>query len=127
MTRYPKIVLLSAITLIVVGCRAPTGPEAVKKNLIGIEAVKQDPALLPKEWIKEKTTPAQAVSQFKRLPASKRAEWDSFIKQFRPLDELHSWLFIDKIAHKHHSGYCIIRNNKLINFVHLESWTSFIE
>ncbi len=127
MIRYPKTILFAALTLIVVGCRAPVGPEAAKKGPVGIEAVKKDPTLLPKEWIKGKTTPDQAVSQFKRLPASKRAEWDLFIKQLDPMDELYAWLFIDKIAHKHHSGYFILRNNKPVSFVHLESWTSFIE
>jgi len=127
MSTYGKILFISAATLLVIGCRTPVGPEAEKIGPTRLEAVKKDPSLLPKEWIRGKTTRDQAKSQLQRLTASKLTEWESFIKQLKPSDELYSWLFIDKNAHKHHSGYCIIRNNKAVSLVHLESWTSYIE
>jgi len=127
MSRYGKILFVSSATLLVIGCRTPVGPEAEKKAPTRLEVVKKDPSLFPMEWIKGKTTPDKAKSKFQRLTASKLTEWESFIKQLRPSDELYSWLFIDKNAHKHHSGYCIIRNNKTVSLVHLESWTSYIE
>lgn len=127
MSTYAKILLASTATILVVGCRTPLGPDVIKNGSTKLEVIKNDPSLLPKKWIKGKTTLDQAKSQFQRLTASQLREWEAFIKQLKSSDELYSWLFVDINAHKHHSGYCIIRNNKTVSIVHLESWTSYIE
>jgi hypothetical protein len=91
-----------------------------------LEKAKVDPSTMPKEWIVRTTSIEQETFMIQRIPESKKSEWQRFTNSITPKDQLCYWQFDNKFDEKCYLGYCLTRGGKVVAFVHVATWQSYV-
>ena len=91
-----------------------------------LEKAKLNPSSMPMDWIVRLSSIEQESTMIQRIPESKKPEWQTFTRSITLGDQLCFWQFEDKFDEKSYWGYCLTRNGRVVAFIHIAVWQSYV-